>query len=429
MTIGKFNEVIGTDGFDSIRAEEDLSVVYGVNDSDNLTSSLYDEDPTSIVVGGTGGNNYVIFPDATTFILENSDLENILYTGIGTGAGISLEDNDSFVAEIDDRHLYLGNTASQRYVVIFDWQLPENQIETFSLSEGSLSYDEFVARFRLSDNYRGNLTWAELAANEEIDLKRLGLSAKTLDDDLETINDRSQDLSFITSNPLSTFIREAVTDLDNDEDLLSSFIFGNNKNEILRGSVGDEAILGGAGDDRIYGSFGDDIIAGGVIGEDPDPTIGTGGSDTLYGGYGNDAYYVSLSAGGGTVIKDEVDPDDTDVLFITAADTNLDILFDLEAAAGDESDSLFDLNDYLELVTDPTSFGDSAIKIALPEAGIVGIEQVGTSLIIDLNRDGIADTQDDLTIADFFDEDGQLGSGSIAQINNIIDSQAIADFF
>ncbi|MEO1801587.1 MAG: hypothetical protein AAFR62_14380 [Cyanobacteria bacterium J06629_2] len=74
MTIGKFNEVIGTDGFDSIRAEEDLSVVYGVNDSDNLTSSLYDEDPTSIVVGGTGGNNYVIFPDATTFILENSDL-------------------------------------------------------------------------------------------------------------------------------------------------------------------------------------------------------------------------------------------------------------------------------------------------------------------------------------------------------------------
>ncbi|MEO1801043.1 MAG: hypothetical protein AAFR62_11575 [Cyanobacteria bacterium J06629_2] len=111
------------------------------------------------------------------------------------------------------------------------------------------------------------------------------------------------------------------------------------------------------------------------------------------------------------------------------ADTNLDILFDLEAAAGDESDSLFDLNDYLELVTDPTSFGDSAIKIALPEAGIVGIEQVGTSLIIDLNRDGIADTQDDLTIADFFDEDGQLGSGSIAQINNIIDSQAIADFF
>ncbi|MEO1467043.1 MAG: hypothetical protein AAFR89_12650, partial [Cyanobacteria bacterium J06633_1] len=145
----------------------------------------------------------------------------------------------------------------------------------------------------------------------------------------------------------------------------------------MRGSVGDEAISGGAGEDRIYGSFGDDIIAGGVIGEDPDPTIGTGGSDTLYGGYGNDAYYVSLSAGGGTVIKDEVDPDDTDVLFITAADTNLDILFDLEAAAGDESDSLFNPNDYLELVTDPTSFGDSAIEIALPEAGIVGIEQVG----------------------------------------------------
>ncbi|MEL6496681.1 MAG: hypothetical protein AAFQ41_16405 [Cyanobacteria bacterium J06623_7] len=426
MTVGNFNEVIGSDGFDSIRAEEDISVVYGVDDGDNLTSSLNDDDPTSIVVGGAGDNNYVIFPDATTFILENSDGDNTLFTGIGSSSGISLEDDNSFVAEIDGRHLYLGNTATERYVVIFDWQLPENQIETFSLSGGALSYDEFVTSFRESDNYRGDFTWAELAETDEvapIDLEDLGLAAATLDEDLETIERRSQDLSFITSNPLGTFIDNAVANVENEEDFLESFVFGDLDDDVLRGTTANEALLGDRGDDRITGNFGDDIIAGGLVGAD------VGGSDTLLGGYGNDAYYVSLSAGGGTIVQDEIDPDDTDVLFILAEDTDLDSLFDNEEADSEESSNIFAPDEYLESITDSTTYGDAAISIAEPEEGIVGIEKSGTDLIIDLNRDGIADADDDLSIIDFFAEDGQLGNGSMAQINNILDPQAIADFF
>ncbi|MEO1669889.1 MAG: hypothetical protein AAFR77_03740 [Cyanobacteria bacterium J06631_2] len=421
MTVGNFSEVIGTDGFDSIRGE-DRSIVYGVDDGDNLNSSLSRDDRNTIVVGGSGDNNYVIFADATTFILENSDSENILYTNIGSGSGISLEDDDSFVAEIDDRHLYLGNTVTEQYIVVIDWQLPENQLETFALSEGDLSYEEFAASFRSSSNYRGNLTWTELNATGEIDLDRLGLSPKTIDEDFDTINKRSQDLSFITRNPLSTFITNAAANAVDEEDILDDLIFGNEDDEIIRGTVASEAILGGEGNDRIYGNFGDDIIVGGLIGDE------VGGSDTLYGGYGNDAYYISLSHGGGSVIKDEVDPDDTDVLFIIAEDTDLDVLFG-DDGEDSEPDSLFNPNDYLELITDPATFGDSAIEIALPAEGIVGIEQSGTDLIIDLDRNGIAEAESDLTIADFFDEDGGLGTGSIAQINNIIDPQAIADFF
>ena len=431
MTIGKFSEVIGTDGFDSIRAEEDIAVVYGVNDGDNLTSSLSDGDRTSILVGGSGDNNYVIFPDSTTFILENSDSDNILFTNIGTpNSGISLEDDDSFIAEIHGRHLYLGDTASDRYILIFDWQLPENQIETFSLTEGNLSYEEFVDSFRSSNNYSGNFTWREIATTDEIepiDLKSVGLFASVLDEDLETINDRSRDLSFITSNPLETFIEEVASNLDDEDDILSNFIDGNTNNNVLKGTVDRDLILGGGGNDRLTGNLGDDIIVGGVIGEEPDRTFGTGGRDSLLGGYGNDAYYVSLSAGGGSAIRDEIDPNDTDVLFITAEDTDMDILFGSSETEG--SESLFDNDSYIEEITDPATFGDAAIEIALPEEGIVGIEKSGTTLIIDINRDGIADIQDDLRIAEFFDRDGELGSGSMAQINNIIDTQAIADFF
>ena len=424
MTVGNFSEVIGTAGFDSIRGE-DLSIVYGVDDGDNLNSSLSRDERHTIVVGGAGDNNYVIFADATTFILENSDSENILYTNIGADTGISLENDDSFVAEIDDRHLYLGNTETEQYIVVIDWQLPENQIETFALSEGDLSYEEFAASFRDSSNYRGNLTWTELNDTGEIDLDRLGLSPKTIDEDFETINQRSQDLSFITRNPLETFITNAavaaVEEDDTLESFLDNFIFGDAGDNLIRGTDDSEAILGDEGNDRLYGGFGDDIIAGGFIDD------GISGSDTLYGGYGNDAYYISLSNGGGSLIKDEVDPDDTDALFIIAEDTDLDVLFG--DAEDIESDSLFEPDDYLELITDPATFGDSAIEIALPEEGIVGIEQSGTDLIIDLDRNGIAEAENDLTIADFFDEDGGLGTGSMAQINNIIDTQAIADFF
>ncbi|MEL6929070.1 MAG: hypothetical protein AAFO95_10575 [Cyanobacteria bacterium J06600_6] len=419
MTVGNFNEVIGSDGFDSIRAEEDVSVVYGVDDGDNLTSSLNGDDPTSIVVGGAGDNNYVIFGgDSTTFILENSDSENTLFN-IGSNRGIALEDDDSFVAEIDDRHLYLGDTASDSYVVIFDWQLPENQIETL----GSLSYEEFVDRFRESDNYQGNFTWAELATTdkvEPIDLESLGLSAETLDDDLATVNQRSQDLSFITSNPLETFINRVTSDAESAEDILDDFVFGSFDDDVLSGRAAGEAILGDRGDDRISGGLGDDIIVGGVLGAN------LSGSDTLLGGFGNDAYYVS-SAAGGSIIQDAIDLDDSDVLFIIAEDTDMDVLFGNEDT--EDSDSLFGSNEYLEAITDPITYGDSEIVIAEPEAGTVGIEQLGTDLIIDINRDGIADADDDLTVVDFFDEDGGLGNGSLAQINNIIDPQAIADFF
>ena len=87
-----------------------------------------------------------------------------------------------------------------------------------------------------------------------------------------------------------------------------------------------------------------------------------------------------------------------------------------------------DADEYLDLLT-PKTFGDAALSISRPKAGIMGMQKSGTNLIIDLNRDGIVETKDDLTISDFFNKDGELGKGSMTQINNIIDPQEIVDFF
>ncbi|MGD1917671.1 MAG: hypothetical protein ACFCAD_01575 [Pleurocapsa sp.] len=133
-----------------------------------------------------------------------------------------MEDSNSFVAEIDNRHLYLGNTQSNQYAVVVDWQLPENQIETFSLSEGDLTYTEFADSFRSSSNYRGNLTWAELSESGEIDLARLGLSPEAIDNDFNTISARSLELSSGESNENPSEEDTIATDPPTDDNLSES---------------------------------------------------------------------------------------------------------------------------------------------------------------------------------------------------------------
>lgn len=85
-------------------------------------------------------------------------------------------------------------------------------------------------------------------------------------------------------------------------------------------------------------------------------------------------------------------------------------------------------NETLDFFLDPSNYGSSAIELSLPQLGIVGLQKSFTDLIIDINRDGIAEPANDLTIFNFFDADGNAGTGSIELINNVL-SQDIVDFF
>ena len=232
MTTGNFTELLGKvsdfgiTGFDSISGA-DLQVVYGLDGDDNLNSTgtfsggeLADGKSTSILVGGTGKNNYQIRNNSTIIVLENdSNNDNILWTTIGAD-GLSLNKETSFVAEIDSRHLYLGDTATDQYVILIDWQEPANQIESFDLTAGFVTYEDFANSYQNFPNYRGNLTWEELVATGEIDLARLGLSAETIDKDLATINQRAIELEITSKGGI--------------------FLIGTDEGEFLDGSPNNE---------------------------------------------------------------------------------------------------------------------------------------------------------------------------------------------
>lgn len=186
---------------------------------------------------------------------------------------------------------------------------------------------------------------------------------------------------------------------------------GKNTNDTLKGNAGNDYLFGGNGDDLIDGGAGDDWLYGGGQNE---AFYTTGGSDTLTGGKGVDAYYISLENGGGSVIRG----DSADAVSIVADNTDVNAILDTTTT-----------EEALKVFNDPKTWGDAAIELSRPEKGIVGLEKSGTNLIIDINRDGVAEASDDLTITNYFDAQGDLGKGAPVIINNITDQQDIVDFF
>ena len=376
MTIGNFTELygigldFGTAGYDSISGA-DLQVVYALDGDDSLNSTttfsggnLLNGKATIVLVGGTGRNSYQVRNNSTAIVIENdNDSNNILWTTIGS-SGISLEKETSFVAEIDNRHLYMGDTATNQSVILIDWQQPANQIETFDLTEGSVSYKDFVSRYQNSNNYRGNFTWNELA--EEIDLNRLGLSPETINKDLATINRRAEELED------GTFFLETE----------EQFVYGETRDDYLTGGFGTEGLF----------SY--------------------GGQDTLEGNSGNDIYFVDVEKSNGSEIRDVNGQD----YLIVAKSENLQNL----------SEDLF-FDPYFDLRS-PRIYEDSQIELYFPAAGTIGLERIDNHLVIDINRDGLAEIENDVTIFDFFDGSGRPTVRAVEGINNL-GSYEIVEFF
>lgn len=198
-------------------------------------------------------------------------------------------------------------------------------------------------------------------------------------------------------------------------------IIGTEQNDILVGTDQNDTIEGGIGNDQLFGSGGDDLIRGGANrdlirggGDSLETLITVGGSDTLEGGEGNDAYFVSQSASGGTVILDE--QGDNNAVYIVGGDSDLPTIFETVNLPGEQ---------ILETFADSSPWGDITLELSTPEAGIIGLERSGRDLIVDLNRDGVAETESDLTITNYFDEEGNLAPGAPLFINNLTNTEII----
>ena len=203
-----------------------------------------------------------------------------------------------------------------------------------------------------------------------------------------------QEIVEIESTTLSDIIvRNTDTTViqDNAFSLLNQ---GTAEHDELNGGLGNDSIYGEAGNDTIDGFGGNDFLSGGA---GDDVLFGFEGQNILDGNIGNDNYYLSLSSGGSQIY----DAAGFDRLFLVADNINSEAANSVDLAE---------------------------ITLSKPTEGIIGLEKVDNNLIIDLNRDGVANSADDITITDFFGDRGKLGTGAVEEINNVSSSE-IADYF
>jgi Domain of unknown function (DUF4114)/RTX calcium-binding nonapeptide repeat (4 copies) len=174
------------------------------------------------------------------------------------------------------------------------------------------------------------------------------------------------------------------------------FINGGSGNDTLRGDDGNDSIVGEGGDDFIDGGNGDDVVGGSngddrISGGDGNDTLGDdgGGQDALFGGLGDDRYILTDRNGGSRIS----DLGGIDVLSLREGGTPDRISLNIDGF----------------------------------NRGVAGLQRTSTDLIIDLNRNGVIDPVDDLTIANFFDG-VSAGSGFIETLENLSGSSTLDVF-
>ncbi|MEO0835276.1 MAG: peroxidase family protein [Cyanobacteria bacterium J06642_3] len=279
---------------------------------------------------------------------------------------------ESLYGSVDNIDLYVGLLAEDH--------LPGVAVgETFQ----AIIAEQFIA-LRDGDRlyYENIFSGAEIAEIESTTLSEIIL--------------RNTDTEIIQDNAFS--LLNEGTDFDDD----------------LHGGLGNDSIYGGLGSDLIIGFGGDDSLVGGA---GDDFLLGFSGADTLEGGSGDDFYQLSLDSAGSEII----DTAGYDYLVITDDELNSDNV--------DSSSSSSTATSFGETSTseDSSSSSSPEIVISQPSAGIIGLSKSGNDLIVDLNRDGIAEVEDDLKITDFFNGTA-AGAGFIEDINNASGNE-ILDYF
>jgi len=152
-------EVIGTVGNDGFNAAEN-TVFFGRSGNDVFYAivgvpSGFTEPGDPLFFGGTGNDTYVLANDSEVVVAEsgNSPADVVIATGLGFNSP------NTYLLTINGRHLAVGDFVNGQSVIVLDWQVPANRIETIVLADGTFTFAQIQAAVFASPNYLGDYTW------------------------------------------------------------------------------------------------------------------------------------------------------------------------------------------------------------------------------------------------------------------------------
>ena len=273
----RYPELIGGTGNDAFNANNYVAM-FGLQGHDDFGGV------SSLQIGGTGNDYYYLAAPAIVTVMERSGAGDVL---VGTGIGLGRDSTRAIT--LDQRHLFLFDTASAQAVVLLDWQQPAERIDTWILSGTTYSYDQFIAAVSGFPRFEGNFTWEGAAAAKYFALGE-GETTAVINESLDFYKARSiameQPQFSVLDNATGDSSALAAIPYSGPVSRLDLQFVGSDSGEVIGGTEFSDFINAAGGTDAVNGGLGDDVIDGGL------------GSNFLSGGAGADIFFLDGRGGG-----------------------------------------------------------------------------------------------------------------------------------
>lgn len=275
----RYPELIGGTGDDAFNANNYVAM-FGLQGADDFGGT------SSLQIGGSGNDYYYLAVPTIVTLMERSGAGDVL---VATGIGLARESTRAIT--LDQRHLFLFDTASAQAAILLDWQQPATRIDTWVLAGTTYSYDQFIAAVSGFPRFEGNFTWEAAAAAKYFALGE-GETTAVINEALEFYKARSialeQPAFSVHNNDTNSSGAFAAIPYSGPVSRLDLQFVASEAGEVIGGTAFSDFINAAGGTDAINGGLGDDVIDGGL------------GSNFLSGGAGADIFFLDGRGGGTT---------------------------------------------------------------------------------------------------------------------------------
>ena len=203
MTLGNYSIKYGSASNDTITGSN-LQIVLGLAGDDRLTAGTPNNNNGAVLLaGGLGNDTYVVRGGESAGILESGGTDTVILPfAVSSSSGI--------VGTLDNRHLFIGDRATNTSILIFDWQNPANRVENFQFADGSVTYEQIVSQYTSAPGYVGNSAIQQTNPNVDGYLyPATGLTPATFNSFLNDISPLAIGTP-LTAVPLADFKKDAA---------------------------------------------------------------------------------------------------------------------------------------------------------------------------------------------------------------------------
>ncbi|MBZ9573727.1 hypothetical protein [Modicisalibacter sp. MOD 31.J] len=154
MSFLGYEEKTGTHGDDHISAAGYV-IAYGLDGDDTFFAESYTEQ--NFLLGGRGDDVYRLETHGIMSIIDEGGQDRI------DAPSIDLDSALTYIFTLEERYLWVYDSATRGQFFISDWESQEGRIEEYRVADGTLDFSRFRDEIHESPGYQGNLSSDEFA--------------------------------------------------------------------------------------------------------------------------------------------------------------------------------------------------------------------------------------------------------------------------